>query len=194
MEILDLGCGTNKVQGAIGMDNANLSTVDVVHDLLQFPYPFESNFFDEIYLNHVIEHFNINQINSILNECKRLLKNDSKLIICVPHAFSLAAYTDPTHKMYFTFGSANFWLKDNIKSYYLESNSVWQLVSTSTRITKFDWKNYRLRKLDILFSKCLANRINFVLGNKNFPSMADRIVMKSNCQFVEIKWILKKIQ
>ena len=32
--ILDLGCGEAKVEGAIGVDNVVLPTVDVVHDLL----------------------------------------------------------------------------------------------------------------------------------------------------------------
>lgn len=193
MKILDLGCGTSKVNNAIGMDNAALPGVDIVHDLLDFPYPFNSEEFDEIYLNHVIEHFNINQINLIFDECFRLLKSNSKLIIAVPHAFSLAAYTDPTHKMFFTFGSINFWDASNIKAYYKEIKSSWNLIETSTRVTKFNWKSYRLRKVDNFYSKWLSRRINNCLNNTNFPSIADRIVMKSNCQFVEIKWVLKKI-
>ena len=53
MKILDLGCGDNKVEGAIGLDNIALSEVDIVHDLLHFPYPIKANSFDTIYLRHV---------------------------------------------------------------------------------------------------------------------------------------------
>ena len=42
MKILDLGCGDNKVEGAGGLDNVSLSGVDIVHDLLDFPYPIEN--------------------------------------------------------------------------------------------------------------------------------------------------------
>ena len=33
MKILDLGCGDNKVEGAIGLDNIALSEVDIVHSI-----------------------------------------------------------------------------------------------------------------------------------------------------------------
>ena len=46
MKILDLGCGENKIKGAIGLDNVNLKSVDIVHDLIHFPYPFESKSID----------------------------------------------------------------------------------------------------------------------------------------------------
>ena len=48
MKILDLGCGDNKVEGAIGLDNIALSEVDIVHDLLNFPYPIKTNSFNTI--------------------------------------------------------------------------------------------------------------------------------------------------
>ena len=37
MKVLDVGCGTAKVNGAIGIDRINLPGVDVVHDLNKFP-------------------------------------------------------------------------------------------------------------------------------------------------------------
>jgi len=55
-KILDVGCGTAKVKGAIGLDIAPLPGVDVVHDLNKFPWPFENGTFDEIYMLDVIEH------------------------------------------------------------------------------------------------------------------------------------------
>ena len=79
MRILDLGCGYNKVEGAVGLDNIALTGVDIVHDLLHFPYPIKANSFDTIYLRHVIEHFNIDKINNIMNECYRILKKDGQL-------------------------------------------------------------------------------------------------------------------
>ena len=130
MKILDLGCGDNKVEGAVGLDNIALPEVD---------YPIKANSFDTIYLRHVIEHFNIDKINNIMNECYRILKKDGQLYINVPHVFSLAAFTDPTHKQYFTFSSGYFWGKKYQKSYYNDSDSCWEILNVEcSRTSWFD--------------------------------------------------------
>ena len=46
LKILDLGCGKNKIKGSIGLDNVSLDDVDIVHDILNIPYPLEDNYFD----------------------------------------------------------------------------------------------------------------------------------------------------
>ena len=88
MRILDLGCGYNKVEGAVGLDNIDLSGVDITHDLLKFPYPIENESFEKIYLRHVIEHFYLNDFEKILNECFRILTSDGVLQITVLSACS----------------------------------------------------------------------------------------------------------
>jgi len=191
-KILDIGCGHVKVPGAVGLDNVDLANVDVVHDILDFPYPFDERYFDAIYLKHVIEHFSIMKIDEILLECHRILKNNGKLYINVPHAFSIAAFTDPTHKTFFTFTSGYFWDKDNSKEYYKEINFLWSLVSIRCSLTWFDSKRFQLRKIDKFFSNILSWRINNALKNKNSPSLADRLVKKYNMQFCDIKWTYKK--
>ena len=67
MKILDLGCGENKVTNSIGLDNVNLPDVDIVHDLMDFPYPIENESIDKIYLRHVIEHFT-NELGTYKND------------------------------------------------------------------------------------------------------------------------------
>ena len=42
MKGLDLGCGSLKVEGAVDLDNVSTPNVDIVHDLLDFPYPIEN--------------------------------------------------------------------------------------------------------------------------------------------------------
>ena len=116
MKILDLGCGKNKVPNSIGLDNVQLPGVDIEHDLLNFPYPFEDESINKIYLRHVIEHFDFKEINLILNECYRILKKDGQLLITVPHVFSISAFIDPTHKSFFTFGSGQFWDRNSSKA------------------------------------------------------------------------------
>ena len=193
MRILDLGCGYNKVEGAVGLDNIALSGVDIAHDLLKFPYPIEKESFEKIYLRHVIEHFYLNDFEKILNECFRILTSDGVLQITVPHAFSISAFTDPTHKQFFTFGSGHFWDKKYQKSYYNEINSPWELINVQCNsVTWFDWKHYRFKRLDKFLSLMMKKRINRALLKVNHPSLADRIIQKYNFQFVEIAWSFKK--
>lgn len=192
MKILDLGCGTAKVKGAIGLDNASLPGVDVVHDLLDFPYPFEDRSFDTIYLRHVIEHFELKDIERIFAECARILHNNGHLEVKVPHVYSVAAFTDPTHKRFFTFSSGRFWDRDHDKAYYEETSASWVLVNTSCRITWYNWKRYRLRKFDRFLSSVIERRIKKALDRTNNPSLADRIVKKASFQFVEIAWTFQK--
>ena len=192
MKILDLGCGENKVPNSIGLDNVQLPGVDVEHDLLDFPYPFENESMDKIYLRHVIEHFAIENINFIMNECNRILKNDGLLVITVPHVFSISAFIDPTHRSFFTFGSGYFWDENSSKAYYKEFQMKWKLIKTVCRVNWFDWKSYQLKKLNNCFSYFIEKRINKAINSLNNPSKADRIVKKSSFQLVEIEWNYKK--
>ena len=192
MKCLDLGCGENKVPNSIGLDNVQLPGVDVEHDLLDFPYPFDNESIDKIYLRHVIEHFAIENINFIMNECNRILKNDGLLVITVPHVFSISAFIDPTHRSFFTFGSGYFWDENSSKAYYKEFQMKWKLIKTVCRVNWFDWKSYQLKKLNNGFSYIIEKRINKAINSLNNPSKADRIVKKSSFQLVEIEWNYKK--
>ena len=199
MKILDLGCGENKIPNAIGLDNVSLPGVDVLHDLMELPYPFESESFDKIYLRHVIEHFEITDINLIINECHRILKNNGQLSITVPHAFSISAFIDPTHESFFTFGSGKFWDKNNPKSYYKNFQSNLKLVQTScSNLTWLNWKGYRIKKIDKFLSKIMEKRIRKALfrnsNNSNFGfGDSDRLIKRYAFHFVEIKWLFEKL-
>ena len=54
--ILDVGCGTAKLPGAVVLDRSPDTDADIVHDLDEFPYPFEGASFDQIVMQDVIEH------------------------------------------------------------------------------------------------------------------------------------------
>ena len=191
--ILDLGCGTVKVEGAVGLDNTDLHGVDIIHDLLLFPYPIQDESFDIIYLRNVLEHFDFKQINDIMNECFRILISGELLRIHVPHVFSISAFIDPTHKSYFTFGSMQFWDLKNSKEYYKIIDNNWKVINTKADVVWFNWKGYQARKLDKLFSKYLAIRISKAIGDNNNPSLADRLIMKYNTHYTGILWELQKI-
>ncbi len=192
--ILDLGCGAAKVEGAVGIDNVALPGVDVVHDLLDFPYPFDANSVDEVYLNHVIEHFSLSDAQQILRQVYRILQPDGILHVHVPHAFSVAAWIDPTHKSVFTFLSALFWTRQADKSYYKETDNLWDLTATTTRVTWFNWKRYRLRQFDAWISGYLASLLNRLLRMQTWPGAADLLIKAIPTFLVEIRWEFRKPQ
>ena len=107
-QILHLGCGLNKKQGAIGVDINKNSQADIIHDLNKFPYPFTSNKFDLIIAEHILEH--LDDIPRVMKEIHRLGKNHAKILIISSHFTSVDSFTDPTHKHFFTSRSFDYFI------------------------------------------------------------------------------------
>jgi SAM-dependent methyltransferase len=98
--VLDVGCGSAKIPGAVGIDIAPDTQADVVHDLDQFPYPLEDASFDQVVMQDVIEH--VRQPVRVLQELHRVLRPGGRLHLRTPHFSSSLAYSDPTHEHYFS--------------------------------------------------------------------------------------------
>ena len=114
--VLDVGCGNNKLAGAIGIDRVALPGVEVVHDLNSFPYPFDSNSFDEIRLIHVIEH--LDSIMGVMEEVHRLVRLGGRVTIVTPHYSDFQSWNDPTHKWHLTTFSFRYFEPEWESSYY----------------------------------------------------------------------------
>lgn len=96
MEIskLNLGCGEYKKEGYINVDYLDHLHPDIVHDLNKIPYPFDTNTFDLIEANHVLEH--LDNPFAIMKELHRVSKNNGIINIRIPH-FS-RGFSHPEHK------------------------------------------------------------------------------------------------
>lgn len=96
---IDLGCGTNKRPGFIGVDIRPLPGVDIVqdveHDGLAY---FKDNSVDHIHTADFIEH--ISSKTMMLNEIYRVLKPGGTCYIQVPSTDGRGAFQDPTHVSY----------------------------------------------------------------------------------------------
>lgn len=101
--MLDLGCGKKRFEKegflSIGLDLWPKSDADVLCSA--FTLPFADQSIDQIYSRHFFEHFNYEDICSLLIECRRVLKKGGQLHITVPHYSCNTAYLDPTHRMYY---------------------------------------------------------------------------------------------
>lgn len=186
-KILDLGCGRNKIKGAIGVDNVKLEDIDIVHDLKVFPYPFETNSIDKVYCRHILEHFEPDTRNRIIEEVHRILKLGGRLVIRVPHAFCIAAKLDPTHKSFYCFRTILYFTKNHKFSYYADIKCHFTLEATRVNFILAENKNNFVLNL---FERVLTDSFNRFFSFKR--STPDLIVKFLPFSDVEIVWILRK--
>lgn len=97
---LDIGCGSSKKDGFIGLDILPFENVDIVHNLSIYPWPFADNTITDINMDNVLEH--LEKPLNVINELYRISADGAKLKITVPYFRSLYAYIDPTHVNYFS--------------------------------------------------------------------------------------------
>jgi ubiquinone/menaquinone biosynthesis C-methylase UbiE len=95
---LDIGCGTNKKEGFLGIDILKFDGVDVVLDVRKTPWPWKDNSVDEMHSSHFLEHLTADERCRFMNEAYRVLKPKAKMTIVVPHWASGRAFGDPTHQ------------------------------------------------------------------------------------------------
>jgi predicted SAM-dependent methyltransferase len=95
---LDLGCGKHLKEGFIGVDKFKDTQADIVHDLLQFPWPFQDESVDEIHCSHFLEHVPGKLRGAFLDEVFRVLKTGSKVAFIVPAYNHQRAVQDFTHE------------------------------------------------------------------------------------------------
>ena len=96
---LDIGCGHNKQPGFVGMDVQDVPGVDVVHNWLDYPWPFPDESVIRAIASHVIEHVpphNFGFIN-FMNEVWRVMLPNGQFAISMPYATSHGMFQDPTH-------------------------------------------------------------------------------------------------
>ena len=98
---LDIGCGKNKREGFIGVDQYKMDGVDIVCDLTK-RWRWKDNSVDEVHCSHFLEHLtNFEgkwERTHFFNELYRVLKPEGKCTLILPHWNSTRYYGDPTHK------------------------------------------------------------------------------------------------
>lgn len=99
----DLACGQHPKEGFKGVDIAKTDETDIVHDLLEFPWPFEDRSVYEFNCEHFVEHIPIqlpdgsNGLVRFMEEAYRCLRDHGIIRIVAPHYASIEAWQDPTH-------------------------------------------------------------------------------------------------
>ncbi|CUQ67401.1 conserved protein of unknown function [Candidatus Nitrospira inopinata] len=100
--------------GAIGVDLRPCRGVDLICRINE-KLPFKDSSIDKIWCRHVLEH--MEDLEFVLMEFKRILKDSGTIHIVVPHFSNSLAYSDYTHKRffgyytfdYFSFNKSRYW-------------------------------------------------------------------------------------
>lgn len=139
---INIGAGSEPTDGWCNVDWIDQDGIDVVHNLLEFPWPFEDNSADEIKAIDVLEHMpsftpdmKSNPI-AFVEECHRILKPGGKLTIQVPHYQSPNLWIDPTHVRGYDLRSFDYFdpERDLGKSYGYYSDKKFNVSATLSRM------------------------------------------------------------
>jgi len=120
--ILNLGCGrdirkSNKNEKWVNIDIADLTGIDVKHDLTKFPYPFKDNYFDEVLSLGSLELINADFIK-IMEELYRICKPNAIIKIRSPVFPNMASAQDPLTKKFMTYNTFEYFNPDSGYDYY----------------------------------------------------------------------------
>ena len=151
-KILDFGCGTDKIDNAIGIDKVDLPCVDIKHNLDNYPYPFQDNTFDLVICRHSISH--IKDLKKTISEIFRILKPGGKLLIIAPHFSSDNTFTDYTIKHFFGYRTLDYFVSNNnglSEKYSFYSNIKFSMLNKRIFMYKSIRKNLVDYFLSILF-------------------------------------------
>jgi len=113
---LNLGAGKDIRPGYLNHDIADLSGIHSVHNLDEYPWPWDDQSFSEVVAIDVLEHLD-NFVRSV-EEIHRILKPKGSVMIRVPYWNSWCAYADPTHKR--GFHEITFQFFDYRSPYYIQ--------------------------------------------------------------------------
>jgi len=119
---LDLGCGSNKKLGFLGVDRSPDVNPDILYDLDIYPWPFEDDSAFEIFSSHFIEH--VKDIKAFMEECWRILIPRGRLVIVAPYYSSIRAFQDYTHVRSISEATFNYFNQEWIKANKLEHYGV----------------------------------------------------------------------
>lgn len=181
---IDVGCGSSKLDGFIGIDSLKLDGVDIVHDLNITPWPFESSSAKQIVFCHSLSH--LDKISKILIECHRILVPGGRLEILAPHFSSDNYFTDPTHKTSIGLRSMNYFVNNvNFDYCYIPKENLFELIEShfSFRECNTSWRH-----------KTKFNPLR-IMGIENFFNKIPRLYEKFFCSIMpasEVYFVLKK--
>ena len=157
---LNLGSYIETKEDYINLDKFKWNNkIDVVHDLNEFPYPFDDNTFSEIYARFIFEHLNPLKLKDVINELYRITKPGGKWFVIVPYEEVWMGAIDHYRGFNFQFFKLLCSRKSSNEIFTKSKLELLKLNHTPTLAGKFI-PNNRLRKYISYFIKGLIYSID----------------------------------
>ncbi len=127
---VDLGAGTTKQPGFIGVDRFPMPGIDVIADLDR-PLPFPDSSVDLVYASHALEH--VKDLMTTMREIYRICKHGAEVCIIAPYSAQALNLVNPYHKQPFNEHTPRFWTHrpaskvDPIEYEHPQTGSHWGL-------------------------------------------------------------------
>lgn len=101
---LNLGCGFDKREGWLNVDNFEACEPDRMLDIETTPWDLPTDGFEHVLMKHVLEHVGADfpTFRRVMQELYRILAPGGLLEIHVPHVRHDTFWSDPTHVRAFT--------------------------------------------------------------------------------------------
>ena len=151
-EVLQLGSGKKYDPVAVNVDVIATTNPDIVHNLDVRPWPLPDDHFSEVRAYDLIEH--LDDVVASMEEIHRVCQDGAVAKITVPHYSCCNAFTDITHRHYFSARSFDYFTGDNQFGFYTECQ-------------------FRKVRAEILFFPSLVNKVVWRLASR-FPSQYER--------------------
>lgn len=139
---LDVGCGSRKLPGFVGIDNMVSPEVDVIHDLNVYPWPFADDSFNHVVCRHSLSH--LDDMVAAMEELHRITARGGCIEIVAPHFSSDNHFTDVTHRRAFGYRSMDFFCIDRPFLYRYSEKAVFRLAEV--RISFLQAKVFDVKK------------------------------------------------
>jgi hypothetical protein len=139
--VLHLGSGRKYDPIAVNLDLVAATGPDVVHDLDVRPWPLPDDHFREVRAYDVIEH--LSDVVAAMEEIHRVCRDGAVVKISVPHYSCSNAFTDITHRHYFSARSFDYFTGDNEFGFYTDRRFRKvgaQIVFHPTLVNKLIWR------------------------------------------------------
>lgn len=155
---IDIGCGSHKRAGFIGVDIAPGPQVDIVLDIERDPLPFDDGSVDYVFSNHTFEHITVPQ--NILREIVRVCKHRAMVEIWTPYLKSNDAFL----LGHFSFYNESIWkhICYEYDNFYF-GNTQGRFELKKYQYTLFPNILNSLAKMNIPFSFALDHMFNIAL-------------------------------
>jgi hypothetical protein len=165
-EVLNLGSGRKPRAGAVNLDRTAASAPDVVHDLDVRPWPFPDDRFHQVYAYDVVEH--LADVVAAMEELHRICRNGASVEITVPHFSSANAFTDPTHRHFFSRFSFDYFEAGHELAFYSPAR-------------------FRVARSNLIFRPGITNRIVARLANRYPRSYETRWAWMFPAWFISVE-------